>query len=479
MVNQAVYRLQQVIDMPEGSGTCLRPEPAARIGGCLSRTLVFPGRAAVGLGLQVHAAPSRKSCWPWSRNQGDAQALAEAIVAAIDEPALRGLAGIHPSPQCTEVFLHPAAENLQLEPDGRGGIVCSAKTSTCGPGFHAFVVDLLERAGQKLGLAWTAAGDRFSDETGYWTERSLEKVQHEMAGWLHSVSAVVLEQTDVSNLAINMPFGFPMPHDDTSHFALTPMGPRTREWFELAAQSHADAARLAPAFFPWWNRGLTGDFWRGLGLVMAWGNLTWTIPQDDEERASYQLVQHAFRRAREAGASGLPTQEMAEIDSLLAMDEDAPLPVPDRDPERIGYRRWRLDRPLTGHWLVALPGYYFKGEENDGQTTVFWYGDRTVRGSSLAFERRDGRIAPAAEMVADLESPADAEVLDERQGDPPGWAVIERKVEDGEVQWELIGRTGAPNEICLTSIYFADKSDRQWAVETWRSIFRRPDDTSI
>ena len=83
-------------------------------------------------------------------------------------------------------------------------------------------------------------------------------------------------------------------------------------------------------------------------------------------------------------------------------------------------------------------------------------------------------------MVADLEPSSDpsAEILDERQSDPPGWALIERKAEDGSPHWELTGRTGAPNEMCLTTIYYPDPSDRQWAIETWRSIIRRPDDSS-
>jgi hypothetical protein len=402
--------------------------------------------------------------------------LAEAVVAAIEDPLLRSLADIHSGPQCTEVFLHPAAENLQLEPDRGGGVVCSAKTSTCGPGFHIHLVELLERAGEKLGLKWTASGNRYQDETGYWTERSLERLQREMAGWLRRVAAMVIEQTDATGLMINMSLGFPLPNS-SDHFALTPMGPRTREWFELAAKSDEDALRLAPSFFPWWDSGCTGDFWRGLGLVMSWCDLTWTIRQDDGERTNYEVVRQAFRKAEQAGARGLPQEEIAEIDALLRANENTPLPQPDSRVSGIGYRRWRLQLPLTGHWFVALPGYYFTADEDDGQTTVYWYGDRTVRGSSLTLSRADGGVASAAELVADLEAPADpqVEVVDDRHSDPPGWAVIELSHDGERAHWALTGRTGAPNEICLTSIYFSDRSDRQWAIDTWRSVFRRPD----
>ena len=430
----------------------------------------------MGLGLSVLANGGRKSWLPWRSQATGVQPLAEAIVAAIDDPALRSLAGIHPGGNCTEVFLHPAAENLELTPAG-SGIVCSAKTSTCGPGYHAWVVELLERAGKSLGLEWTAAGEEYGDETGYWTERSLEKLQHEMAGWLHQVAKMVLQHSDeATDLMINMPLGFPTLDDDIHHFAITPTGPRTREWFELAAQSPADALRLAPGFFPWWNRGQDGDFWRGLGLVLAWGNLTWTIPQDEDQAASYRLAQQAFRRAQEAGASGLPLDEMAEIEALLAADDDTPLPQPDDHPARIGYRRRRLQRPLTGNWHVTLPGYYYRQEEDDGSTTVYWYGDRTLRGSSLSVTRRDGRLAQPLEMIGELEPPGDpaGETFDERHSDPPGWAVIERAEDDDGEFWNLSGRTGAPSELCFVTISYHDQADRDWALQTWRSVRHRP-----
>jgi hypothetical protein len=419
---------------------------------------------------------------PWGGQAAGPQQLAEAIVAAIEDPTLRSVAGLHPGSECTEVFLHPVAENLELTLDRRGGIICSAKTSTCGPGYHAWVVELLERAGKNLGLAWTVSGEEFGDETGYWTERSHEKLQDEMVEWLHEVAKLVLQKTaaeEFTDLMINMPLEFPTPKDDSHHFAITPMGPRTREWFELVAQSHSDARRLAPAFFPWWNRGTDGDFWRGLGLVLAWGNLTWTIPQDDEQTASYRLAQTAFRRAQQAGASGLPLEEMAEIDALLTADDDTPLPLPDRHPTRIGYRRRKVERPLTGNWHVTLPGYYYWQEEDDGRMKVYWYGDRTLRGSSITVERRDGRAADPLELIGEIEPPTDptGETFDERHSDPPRWAVLERAEDDDAAEyWSLSGRTGAPGELCFVTISFYDEADRDWALATWRSVVHRPSD---
>jgi hypothetical protein len=430
----------------------------------------------MGLGLYVRAARLRKSWWKRLGSDDDlAESLARQVVSAIDEPVLRDLAGVHPADSGLEVYLHPAAERLELIRDGVA-VICSAKTSTCGPGYHAYVVELLQRAGSKVGIDWTLDGD-YGDETGYWTDRSFERLQEQMAGWLHAVSgSIVKHAAEYQNLMINMPLGFPTLADGGKHTIITPIEPRTAEWFELAARSREEALRLAPGFFPWWNHGQDGEFWRGLGLVWAWGNLSWSPPTSDEERATYQLVLTAFQRAAAAGAGGLPNDEIDEVASLLAADEDTDLPPADSFPMRIGYRRRRLRRPLTGRWQVTLPGYFYHGEENDGGTVVYWYGDRTVRGSSFTVTRRDGRAATAAEMVANMTPPEnpDAEVIDERASDPPGWATVEWKDDENGCYWELTGQTGAVNDLCLTTICYEDEADREWAVNTWRTVSRPP-----
>lgn len=430
----------------------------------------------MGIGLHILAPRPRKSWWKRSAGGDLAETLAEQIMSAIDEPALRDLASTYRNEDGVTIALHPAAEHLELLTHPRG-VVCSVKTSTCGPGFHAYVVELLERAGATANVEWIVEGDEFGDETGYWTERSLERLKQQMAGWLHAVSRSIVEHAgEYENLMINMPIGFPLPADGGRHAVITPIGPRTGEWFEIAAQSPDEALRLAPGFFPWWNRGIDGEFWRGLGLVLAWCNLSWAPPIDDEGRRWYRLTLEAFQRAAAAGVSGLPKDEVEEIESLLSADEAAELPLPDAFPTRVGYRRRLLHRPLTGHWRVSLPGYFYDGEEDDGGTVVYWYGDRTVRGSSITVARRDGLVASAAEMVADPTAPENphAEVIDERTSDPPGWATLEWKDDESGAYWELTGQTGAPNELCLMTIVFDDEGDRDWAVSTWRSVSRLP-----
>jgi hypothetical protein len=79
-------------------------------------------------------------------------------------------------------------------------------------------------------------------------------------------------------------------------------------------------------------------------------------------------------------------------------------------------------------------------------------------------------------MIGEIEPPEDpaGETFDERHSDPPGWAVIERAEDDDGEYWNLSGRTGAPSELCFVTISYHDQADRDWALQTWRSVRHRP-----
>jgi hypothetical protein len=422
----------------------------------------------MGLGLYLSGRPTRSAA---ISGRELSLKLAEAICATIDDPVLRALAAIHDTENDVEIYLHPSAENVELLEGPENTVICSAKTSTCGPGYHAWLVERLERAASITSLEWSTIGEGIGDEIGYWSHRSFDLLQHEMAAWLHQIAGIVNQNRDYENLRINMPLGFPALAEETGYFVVTPIGPFSRERFELAAESLENSLQLASRFFPWWGHGHDGDFWRGLGLTLAWSTLTWSSPKDESQRATYELVLTSLNRARDLGSVGLPNDEMAEIGALLN-DSDEPVSPPDEFPQRIGYRRRPLRRPLTGEWMASVPGYFYDDEEDDGNTVVYWFNDRTVRGSSLTVSRRDGKIAPPLEMVGSIKVPRDpaAEIFDQRNSDPPRWAVIERRSnEDGEY-WMLSGHIGAINELCLCTICYSDEGDRDWAIKTWQSV---------
>src|SRR5258708_4892146 len=56
------------------------------------------------------------------------------------------------------IALHPAAGPLRVESEG-GQVMIETKTSTVGPGFHAFLVSVLEAAQGTLGVQWELSDD--------------------------------------------------------------------------------------------------------------------------------------------------------------------------------------------------------------------------------------------------------------------------------------------------------------------------------
>src|SRR5919106_5948224 len=68
------------------------------------------------------------------------------------------------------VSLHPAEEEVEFLPDEKGPVV-SARTVGAGPGYHQWLVQLLEKAGAACSVTWRSTGEandsEFLDETGY------------------------------------------------------------------------------------------------------------------------------------------------------------------------------------------------------------------------------------------------------------------------------------------------------------------------
>src|SRR5688572_27842637 len=67
------------------------------------------------------------------------------------------------------VFIHPAAEEVDIIVPEPGRVTVSAKTSTVGPGYHTALCQLLRRFGEEKKIRWNPDGeedDASQDETG-------------------------------------------------------------------------------------------------------------------------------------------------------------------------------------------------------------------------------------------------------------------------------------------------------------------------
>lgn len=363
--------------------------------------------------------------------------------------------------------LHPAEEPVRFELVDGLRVRCTARTSSAGPGYHAFALEMLERAFAASGLRWRWRDqDReLGDVTGYLTHRDTARLQEEMLRWLEALAEHVLEEDeDGGGYAISMPLGFQLVGD---YFAISATGYKSREFFEgLGAEVAETRQALAREFFPWWDPGFGPSFWDGMARVLCWTALPWRVPVDDREVRLFELARESLDRASFPAPS-----ERQEIEVLLAADSEVQEPP---RPVGMGFRRQPMRQALGDGWSVVVPGYYLQEVGDDGNP-IFWFGPRTLRAASFGVRGVD-RDALVEQGLADGQRVE--EELRFEAGHLAGRAVVLR-MEDGEdAYWMLQGVVAADERMVLTTICFTDEADREWAVETWHSVMRPPSRTS-
>lgn len=399
--------------------------------------------------------------------------IRDAIEAAMPDPLLRRAARFTTFQHTLAARVYPAGGVLEFtwEPDGR--IVAETKTSVVGPGFHALVVDLLDAVRDRLGLEW-----QWADESDYALTRDYGALQREMAVWLRALAKAMLglHSHGYSALALNWSLRDPAVSDGS--FAVSPAGPWTQAWLaSLEGATGEEVAGRCEEFFPWWHRPLDARFWQRLGLTLLWSAVQWHVPATQEEAELAQFALDCFGRARELDEQVvLPRQELGELEALLDR-ERAGMGQPPPRPDGIGFRRRLMSHRATGQWTIRLPGYYYESEEEeeeeeDAEEAVFWFGDRTVRVSSITVRRKDGSPPPPRELLPER-SPDDvdgARVMDVEEGHLKGWASIRQAEEEGERFWMLQGHMACEGNLCICTICYADAADEPWAIDTYQSL---------
>ena len=264
-----------------------------------------------------------------------------------------------------DIMLHPAAGPLKVEV-AEDWVTVETKTSTAGPGFHAYVVSILDQTQRALGLKW-----EWDDETGYVQERDFESLQAQMAFFLNHLAIHMLKEVETvgaTGTKIFMPVDFGAEPREGEIF--TPMGPMTVADLQQWAGTDVDGQIAGAAdFFPWWGQGFDGSFFRGLALHSLWMDIRWPTPLDSEE---VELTKRTLRWCSQTLKLGaeLPIPESAIIElSDLIVSEEHRRPLPKED--GIGYRRRLWKRSVTGDWKATMPGSLKETvEEADGKTTT-------------------------------------------------------------------------------------------------------------
>ncbi len=394
---------------------------------------------------------------------------------ALPDPLLQRLAVFEVADARLAVQFHPAEFPVEFA-EAADHLTCSAATSHAGPGYHAFLVDLLETLRESCDAQWNWGDTRGSgDETGFAQHRDFSALrQHMWREFLREVRASARYQQ-----LVEQPLSLPMPVDFEVYrldHVTTVDGFRPRRWLEAASQTSAEDADVwGPECFPWWQRERDARFWERCARILCWTRVPWHVPQDPDVRRLYELVLDLFSRARELDPEiALPDQEIRELRQLLA-SPSGELAAPDSNP--MGYLR----RPVRWHlplgWSLVLPGYYYRESRLESPIRhVFSFEHRSV---TLGEFPRSGQEPNAIlqEICEVLQADA-AETL-KISGDGFVGRVFLRELESNRGAPHVYEIAYAAAEVgCIGSISLHDPSDRDWAIRVAKSVrFQPPPET--
>lgn len=362
------------------------------------------------------------------------------------------------------VSLHPAEEDLVFffKSDY---LVCSAKTSSAGPGYHAFTVDLLEDIERKGILKWDWHNEKEGslDETGYHEHRNFDDLQNSMCGHLRALSNLTSSGHTKEKYRISLPMSL---HIDQDFFAATPMGFLEKGFFdEITLLNNSQIHKHAEHFFSWWHPELDALFWRNVGLVQIWTKIKWQPPIEKNDNTHHLLLStlKCFDHARKIDPDiiGLPLEEIKEIETLLSTN-DYYIPKPGK----IGFYRNNMLLPLTGKWSISLPGYFYESTEETQDFVKYFHQNQSVSGYSWSGSPDEVPDFPHDEEVEQNK----LESFSFENDGLIGQATLINAPETEDSYPVLVCHVAALGSICSVIIEIDDIKDLDWAVSSFKSI---------
>lgn len=377
---------------------------------------------------------------------------------------------------CLMMQLHPGAEPIMLSNCEDGSLLLAAATSSAGPGYHIFVCDLIRKMGQVHNLEWITDDEvEFYDETGYFCTGDKNKLYDEFATWIGALTSRVQELSrDGAKFHLAMPFDghqFDVPEP-----ILTQLGPRSMDWLDAVSRAPASGQDI----FPWWEDGHGAEYHLGRAVCYMWNAVRWRDPLTENEAELMQSVLHHLDLAYSLDPDlKYPWQEWREILQYLGSQyEQAEMveEMADRQCEAeeehcpVGYRRHDVRKNLGGGWSVVIPGDFVE-ELEEGQTFLAFDETRNVRVTCMSATDTSGNSLSAEDILRKIKVFNDP--LKYEQGAVIGRAYFEQVSEADTAFFMLRGVTAASGTFTQVTVCFEREDQRQWAVETWRSLDHR------
>ncbi len=352
------------------------------------------------------------------------------------------------------VSLHPAAEPLRLSVGAGGRLTISATTSGGGPGYHEYVVEVIERLGSALNVRWVAGGGE-GDDSDYLAFRDRSKLEHEMLNWLQFTLRKVDELVeDGMSVGLSMPMEVVF---ESEELLVTPFGPRSQDWLRRVVQDLA----VGQDIFPWWGSGVGAQFHLNRALCGMWSEIRWRQPILDEAEFIRRVLADLETAYSMDPTLAYPAAEWAELAGYVGAPVPSAIASAEGSPS-IGYRRRNVTVRNQG-WRLTLPGSFAT------PPSEYFVAQDARRHVLLAtIKPRSGRMD-----VGDFLSR-------HRPKDTPGLLAFEQDGVTGQAvfvggpepddAFRLDSAAASQAAGALLQIRSQDADDRDWAEATWRSL---------
>lgn len=380
---------------------------------------------------------------------------------------------VYPDDHGIQIRLVPFEDNVYVQFEDTVAVI-SARTNSAGPGYHAYLVGVLDGLVRQTGAKLTAAAVK--DETGYYADRDFQALQGSMAAWAVSVANAIIEKVGQGhqNLAVSMPLEqIPVTDGRVVSYPLGYLDEPTLR----SIQRQEDLRTILRQFFLWWDEGLTADFFRKAALSIMWQDINWLPPLTGDDGSvddgAYQSVLACLEQAWAFDtALSYPEAEWLEAAKLIG-DDDLVTTLMGRFPDavkkepEIGFLRGWVNSMLSAGWYIEHPGkMYFDGSDR----WVWWDDDLTIRVSVLSFQPAGGGDVDPDETLGQLGREEPFEVLALKDKKVSAKVLTKTTEEEGEMLWQTVLIAAHGNTVLMSTLYYADKALESLALRICRSL---------
>lgn len=435
------------------------------------------GGVKVGIGLYIFGKPKAKGLFMQRPAREKVFKDLEAFFKSQEDEILKLLTNIKYGDSKLLVTLYPSEEPIEFTYTEQKVLICSARTNGGGPGYHNYLVNLLENCEKQTGITWVwNDGEEACDETGYNEHRNYNKLQDEMLIWLKSIAKILVEKEDVySRFCLNIPTNFMVEED---YFAISPMGYWKKEWFQkVNSLSNDHIKEFGCKFFPWWNIEKDAQFYLNTAIVLMWMNCPWHIPNSEEEAALYKLIINCLEKAYAMDMTlDFPWKEWEQLLKLIGENDKADklrqISLYESTNEEIGFLRKKMQRSINQNWKLTIPGYFYNDIEDDN-SLIYWFDDKTIRISTINVQGKNNITPSASELFKSLDvnkSSETEETIDQQNDDFPRRATVQKAIEKDKEFWILRGYATIDGEILIVSFCYENAADKDWALGVWKTL---------